>query len=185
MTSTVDARVVKRYAGALFALALLHDNLDPVEVGLHTIRDAFRTNPQLMIVLLHPRIAQDKKEEILHRIFGDKVKIDVLHLMLLMARKDRTSQIPFIATEFDRLLQAHRKEAGGEVVSAVPLSEVQNNQLTEQLLRVTGFKVRLQHKVNPAILGGLVVRVGDHLIDTSVATQLNLLKEQFKQVKVV
>jgi F-type H+-transporting ATPase subunit delta len=79
----------------------------------------------------------------------------------------------------------HRKEATGEVVSAVPLSEAQNNQLAEQLLRVTGFKVRLQHKVDSSILGGLVVRVGDHLIDSSVATQLNLLKERFKQVKVV
>ncbi|MEO6906385.1 MAG: F0F1 ATP synthase subunit delta, partial [Abditibacteriaceae bacterium] len=73
----------------------------------------------------------------------------------------------------------------GEVVSAVPMSETQNNQLAEQLLRITGFKVRFHHKVNPAVLGGLVVRVGDHLIDSSVATQLNLLKERFKQVKVV
>lgn len=185
MASSVDSRVVKRYAGALFALALQHDNLDAVESGLHAVKKAFKANPQLMIVLLHPRIAQAKKEEILQRIFGDEVKVDVLHLLLLMAQKDRTSQIPFIAAEFDRLLQLHRKEAVGEVVSAVPLSETQNAQLTEQLLRVTGFKVRLQHKVDPSLLGGLVVRVGDHLIDSSVATQLNLLKDQFKQVKVV
>ena len=185
MKSSVDSRVVKRYAGALFALALKHDNLDAVEVGLHAVRDAFNANPQLMIVLLHPRIAQAKKEEVLTRIFGEQVKEDVLHLLLLMAQKDRTSQIPFIASEFDRLLQLHRKEAIGEVVSAVPLSDAQNKQLAEQLLRVTGFKVRLQHKVDPALLGGLVVRVGDHMIDSSVATQLNLLKERFKQVKVV
>jgi F-type H+-transporting ATPase subunit delta len=185
MASSVDSRVVKRYAGALFALALKHDNLDAVEIGLHAVKDAFKANPQLMIVLLHPRISQAKKEEILKRIFGEQVKDDVLHLLLLMAQKDRTSQIPFIATEFDRLLRLHRKEATGEVVSAVPLSEAQNSQLAEQLLRVTGFKVRLQHKIDPALLGGLVVRVGDHLIDSSVATQLNLLKERFKQVKVV
>jgi F-type H+-transporting ATPase subunit delta len=185
MASSVDSRVVKRYAGALFALALKHDNLDAVETGLHAVKDAFKASPQLMIVLLHPRISQAKKEEILRRIFGDQVKDDVLHLLLLMAQKDRTSQIPFIAAQFDRLLQLHRKEANGEVVSAVPLSEAQNSQLTEQLLRVTGFKVRLQHKIDPSILGGLVVRVGDHLIDSSVATQLNLLKERFKQVKVV
>jgi F-type H+-transporting ATPase subunit delta len=185
MASSVDSRVVKRYAGALFALALKHDNLDAVETGLHAVKDAFKASPQLMIVLLHPRISQAKKEEILRRIFGDQVKDDVLHLLLLMAQKDRTSQIPFIAAHFDRLLQLHRKEANGEVVSAVPLSEAQNSQLTEQLLRVTGFKVRLQHKIDPSILGGLVVRVGDHLIDSSVATQLNLLKERFKQVKVV
>ncbi len=177
MASSVDSRVVKRYAGALFALALQHDNLD--------VNDAFRATPQLMIVLLHPRIGQSKKEDILKRIFGEQVKADVLHLMLLMAQKDRTSQIPFIAAEFDRLLQLHRKEASGEVVSAVPLNEAQNSQLTEQLLRITGFKVRLNHKLDPSILGGLVVRVGDHMIDSSVATQLNLLKERFKQVKVV
>lgn len=185
MVSSVDSRVVKRYAGALFALALAHDNLDAVETGLNAVRDAFKANPQLMIVLLHPRIGQSKKEAILRRTFGDQVKTDVLHLLLLMAQKDRTSQIPFIATEFDRLLKLHRMEATGDVISAVPLSETQNSQLTEQLLRVTGFKVRLQHKVDPSILGGLVVRVGDHLIDSSVATQLKLLKERFKQVKVV
>ena len=184
MASSVDSRVVKRYAGALFALSLEHDNLDAVETGLHAVKDAFHANPQLMIVLLHPRIDQAKKEEILHRIFADQVKTDVLHLLLLMAQKGRTSQIPFIATEFDRLLQLHRKEATAQVTSSIPLSETQNSQLADQLLRITGFKVRLQHKVNPAILGGLVLRVGDHLIDSSVATQLNLLKEQFKHVRV-
>lgn len=185
MAASVDSRVVKRYAGALFALANQHQDLDQTSSGLQAVKSVFEANPQLMVVLLHPRIAQAKKEEILRRIFSGQLKEEVLHLLLLMAQKDRTAQIPHIANEFDRLLQLHRKEASGEVISAVPLSEAQTTLIAEQLHAITGFKVRLQQHVDEALLGGLVVRVGDHMINNSVANQLNLLKERFKQVQVV
>jgi F-type H+-transporting ATPase subunit delta len=185
MAVSIDSRVVKRYAGALFALANQHQDLDQTSAGLQAVKSTFDANPQLMVILLHPRVAQAKKQDILRRVFGGQLKDEVLHLLLLMLEKDRTAQIPYIANEFDRLLQLHRKEAEGEVVSAVPLSDAQTNLLVQQLHGITGFKVHLQKRVDEALLGGLVVRVGDHLINSSVANQLNLLKERFKQVKVV
>jgi len=185
MAASVDSRVVKRYAGAIFELAQKHGDLDQTFAGLQGVRDAFKSNPQLMVTLLHPRVSQVKKEDILRRLFGNQFKREVLHLLLLMVRKDRTAQIPYIAAEFDRLLQLHRKEADGEVISAVPLSDAQTSLLVQQLHDITGFKVNLQKKVDPSLLGGLVVRVGDHMINSSVANKLNLLKERFKQVKVV
>jgi len=185
MVASVDSRVVKRYAGAIFELAQKHGDLDQTSAGLRTVRDAFKNSPQLMVALLHPRVSPAKKEGILRRLFGSQFKSEVLHLLLLMVRKDRTAQIPYIAAEFDRLLQLHRKQADGEVISAVPLNDTQTNLLVQQLHDITGFKVNLQKQVNPSLLGGLVVRVGDHMIDNSVANKLNLLKERFKQVKVV
>lgn len=185
MAASVDSRAVKRYAGALFALANQHDALDQVSSSLQTVNAAFDANAELMVVLLHPRIAESKKIRVLQDLFAGKIKDEVLHLLLLMMEKGRTAQIPYISKEFEHLLQYHRKEADGQVVSAVPLSEVQTQQLRDQILSITGFKVNLQQQVDKSLLGGLIVRVGDHMIDSSAASQLNLLKENFKQVKVV
>jgi len=82
------------------------------------------------------------------------------------------------------MLDAHRGEADAEAVSAVPLTSEQIASLETQLQAASGFRVRLKTRVDPNILGGLVVRVGDKLIDASVATRLGQISNRLKQVKV-
>lgn len=102
----------------------------------------------------------------------------------MLVEKDRADIIPNVASEFARLLDEHRKEANAEAISAVPLTGEQKAHLENQLQAATGYKVRLKTRVDENILGGLIVRVGDKLIDASVATRLAQLRNKLKQVKV-
>ncbi len=184
MAATQDFRAARRYAGALFNVAIARHEEDEVAQNLTTVTSAVTQSPQLMGVLHHPRVTRERKKEILHHVFGGNVRPDVEHLLLMLVEKDRASIIPNVAREFARMLDAHRGEADAEVVSAVPLTSEQIAQLETQLKNSTGFKVRLKTRVDENILGGLVVRVGDKLIDASVATRLSQIGNRLKQVKV-
>ena len=184
MAATQDFRAARRYAGALFNVAVARKEEDEVAQNLTMVTSVASQSGELMGVLHHPRITRERKKEILHHVFGGQVRPDVEHLLLMLVEKDRASIIPNVASEFARLLDTHRGEADAEVVSAVPLTSEQITQLEVQLQAATGFKVRLKTRVDESILGGLVVRVGDKLIDASVATRLSQIGNRLKQVKV-
>jgi F-type H+-transporting ATPase subunit delta len=184
MAATGDFRAARRYASALFNVALERNETDAVAQNLADVTSTVTQSPQLMGVLHHPRVTRQKKQEILATVFHDQVRPDVEHLLLMLVEKDRADIIPNVASEFARLLDEHRKEADAEAISAVPLSSEQQAHLENQLQAATGYKVRLKTRVDENILGGLIVRVGDKLIDASVATQLAQLRNKLKQVKV-
>ena len=184
MAATADFRAARRYAGALFNVAVARQEVDEVAQNLATVTSVVTQSSDLLGVLHHPRVTRERKKEILHHVFGGQVRPDVEHLLLMLVEKDRASIIPNVASEFARLLDTHRNEADAEAVSAVPLTPEQISQLETQLQNATGLKVRLKTRVDENILGGLIVRVGDKLIDASVATRLSQIGNRLKQVKV-
>ena len=184
MAATTDFRAARRYAGALFNVAAARNEEDQVAENLSMVTSVATQSNELMGVLHDPRITRGRKKEILHHVFGGQVRPDVEHFLLMLVEKDRASIIPNVASEFARMLDAHRGEADAEAVSAVPLTSEQIAQLETQLQAASGFRVRLKTRIDPNILGGLVVRVGDKLIDASVATRLSQIGSRLKQVKV-
>jgi F-type H+-transporting ATPase subunit delta len=89
-----------------------------------------------------------------------------------------------VAAEFKRLLDEHRREIDAEAVTAIALSPAQQEALLQRLQTATGYTVRLKTRVDESILGGLIVRIGDKLIDGSVRSRLEMMREQLKQAKV-
>jgi len=137
-----------------------------------------------MTMLHHPLIAQDRKKELLAQVFGGEIQSDVQNFLFLLVEKDRASIIPNVAREFARLVDEYRRVADAEVVSAVPLTSEQTAAILQQLQASTGYTIRLQTRVDETIVGGLVIRVGDKLMDGSVATRLQTMREGLKRTKV-
>jgi F-type H+-transporting ATPase subunit delta len=184
MAATRDFRAARRYAGALFNLARDRDQLQPVAEGLNAVTEASTASPQLMTILHHPRITQERKKEILSHVFGGQINHDVENLLLMMVEKDRATIIPNVAAQFKRLLDEHLRETDAEAITAIPLTPEQQSALLERLQSTSGMRVRLTTRVDESILGGIVVRIGDKLIDASVASQLDRIKAGLKQTKV-
>lgn len=184
MAVKVDLRAARRYAGALFNVAVERGEEDEIARNLAAVSSVALDSPQLMGVLHHPQITRKQKKEILSKIFQGQVHNDVIHFLLMLVEKDRASMIPMAAKEFSRLLDEHRREADAEAITALPLTPEQEAQLKAQLQEATGYKVRLRTRVDEEILGGLIVRVGDKLIDASVRTQLEEIRNRLKQIKV-
>jgi F-type H+-transporting ATPase subunit delta len=179
-----DFRAARRYSKALFNTALGMNAVDEVASSLATVTAASKTTPDLMTVLHHPLVSQTRKKELLHAVFGESLMPIVESFLFLLVEKDRAIIIDTVAAEFARLVDAHRGIADAEAVSAVEITEAQRVALQRQLETSTGKQIRLQTRVDESLLGGLVVRVGDQLIDGSVATQLQRMREGLKQVKV-
>lgn len=177
-------RAARRYAQALFMLSLERNEVDAIADGLHEVAQVAAGSPDLMNVLHHPRITRARKKDVLSKIFAGGIRPDIEHFLFLLVEKDRAIIIPQVASEFRRLLDEHRREMDAEAVSAVALTSAQEEALLNRLQTATGYKVRLKTSVDESILGGLIIRLGDKLIDGSVRASLQLMREQLKQAKV-
>jgi len=179
-----DLRAARRYSTALFRMAVKRNEVDEVAASLATVTEAVAQSPELMTVLHHPRISRERKKQLLKQVFENRVRADVEHFLILLVDKDRAEIIPNVARQFGILLDEHRRETDAEAITAVALTDAQKEALRQRLQAATGYSVRLTTRVDEKILGGLIVRVGDRLIDGSSATQLQMMREQLRRAKV-
>lgn len=179
-----DIRAARRYATALFRMAVNRQQIDDVAGSIAEIRTVTNGSPELMAVLHHPRITRARKKQLLQTVFEGKIRQDVTNFLSLVIEKDRAALIPAITEEFARLMDEHRRETDAEAVSAIALTEAQTAALKQRLESSTGYTVRLKTRVDLEIIGGLVVRVGDKLMDGSVRTQLQSLRDQLKRARI-
>ncbi len=173
-----DIRVAKRYAGALFAVADRNGILDAVASDLELIHRRMTDVPYLRAILMEPLVSDTRKNSVVDEAFGDRVTASSLNFLKLLIRKRREDLIEECAREFRALLAEHANTADAEVSSAVALTDDQTTRLTEKLQALTGKTIRLTVSVDPALVGGVVVRIGDTVMDGSVRGKLERLQRQ-------
>ncbi|HLT01876.1 MAG TPA: F0F1 ATP synthase subunit delta [Geminicoccaceae bacterium] len=170
-----------RYAVALFELAQEQDALDEVARDLHALRDLLAESADLERLIRSPVLSRDEQARALAAV-GERAGFAPLTLKFLglLAHKRRLFALPDVIEAYDAMLAEHRGEVGAEVVSAIPLSDEQLASVREQLAAAVGQTVKLSTKVDPGLLGGLVVRVGSRMIDASIRTKLHQLELALK-----
>ena len=125
-----------------------------------------------------PKISEAQKNEVFFQALGDRVPRHFLRFMQTLVRKRRQMLIPEIAIEYDNLLDIHEGRVHANVTVARAASEAEENSIAKELSRVIGKTVVPHMSVNPAILGGVVVKIGDTVMDGSVRRRLARLKGQ-------
>jgi len=173
-----DIRVASRYAGALFAVAERGSILDAVAADLELMRRFLTEVPRLRAVIMEPLVSDSRKYAVADEAFGDRVTASSLNFLKLLIRKHREDLIEECAREFRALLAEHTNTADAEASSAVPLTPEQTARLTQSLQTMTGKTIRLTTQVDAALVGGVVVRLGDTVIDGSVRGKLERLERQ-------
>lgn len=172
----VHRSVTRRYASALFQIALAQQRLDAVEADLAGLDATLRTAPQFTRVLRAPTISRARKHELLDRAFADRVQPITLRLLHLLVDKRREEIVGSLHGEFQRLLADYRNQMAAEVTTAIPLDDALRRQLRGTLEQRTGKRIELRERVDPEILGGVVVRLGDTVLDGSIRAQLRRLR---------
>ena len=167
----------RRYAEAAFEVALRDDTVAAWRRELDAAA-AIGDDPELSRILANPAIPLDRRLALSEATFGVVVDRPVLNLIGLMLRRGRIEQLPRIAAEFRRLDNARQGITLATATSAAPLTPDEVRELTARMERFTGGRVELDVQVDPSLLGGLVVRVGDRLIDGSVRGRLERLRNQ-------
>jgi F-type H+-transporting ATPase subunit delta len=168
----------KRYAQAAFAVAL--DQGDPGRwLGDLGSLSEFAAQSDVVELLRSDRVPDGEKGRLLEAALPD-VAPGVLNLARLLVAKRRTRLVEQVRAEFGNLLDEHEGRARALVTTAVPLSDQQKVEVAERLGVITGKKVSVEQAVDPGILGGLVARVGDTLIDGSTRSRLVALKKSLQ-----
>lgn len=177
----IQASLAGRYASALFSLARDDKQLAEVEASVATLRAALTESSDFMAMTKSQTISRGAAEKIAEALTGT-LKLDSMtgNLLGVLAHNRRLGQLSNILSAFETLVAAHRGEVTAEVTSAFPLSDTQIDEIRKQLKDRAGHSVKITAKVDPSILGGLIVRMGSQMIDSSIKTRLNTLSQAMK-----
>jgi F-type H+-transporting ATPase subunit delta len=170
----------RRYAQAVFQIAVESDELERWLDDLTQLADAI-TNEEFGQTLSAPRISMAQKESLIRESLGPTVGPLALNLICLLASRGQVNVLPGIADRFQDMLDVHQGVERAEVVSAVSLTDAQRDQVTQMLNDFSGRDVRLTTRVDPDILGGLVVRIGDRVMDGSARSRLQNMRRELAQ----
>ena len=167
----------RRYAEAAFQLATRDGTFDAwaseLAVAAQLIGD-----PRAARIVGNPSVPRADREATLDRLLAKRVSPLVLNLVRLLDQRGRLTLLPAIAAEFTRLLDAMRGVVAATVTSAAPLEKAEVAAIGARLESMTGQTVKLATAVDPSLIGGLTVQVGDRMIDASVRGRLERLRDQ-------
>lgn len=171
----------RRYARAIFELAKEEGQVDAWAARLSTLRDALAQG-EVRTILANPTIPVQRREEVAAALVPDGAGTEAVNLVRLLVGAGRLADVDRIAEEYERLADEDAGRVRATAITAVPLSPAESDRLTADLSRRLGQEVRLESRVDPAIVGGLVLRVGDRVMDGSVATRLQQLRRHLAGV---
>ena len=174
----IERRVVRRYASALYNAAAQADVVDRIESDLGLVEYALEMSGEFKKALFSPLIPADTKRQITAEVFGDRIHKITLAYLDLLFRKRREEVVLETEEEYIRLANEARGIVTAQVVTAVKMTDQEETRIKQKLAELTGKQVRLQKVAIPEIIGGVLVRIGDTVIDGSIRGRLDLLKEK-------
>ncbi|SIO09701.1 ATP synthase F1 subcomplex delta subunit [Parasphingorhabdus marina DSM 22363] len=180
-SSGIRASLAGRYATALFELATENKAIDTVETSLASLKQAISESEDLSALTSSPVVSREDAGKAIAAA-ASSLGLDNLttNVLGVLAANRRLDQIPALVRAFTTLASGHRGEVTAEVTSAHPLEDSQIDALKAQLKKRVGSDVSVSTQVDPDILGGLVVKIGSQMIDSSIKTRLNTLSQAMK-----
>jgi len=172
--------IASRYAEALFDLAQQQGKTEEWGQQLSALAAVLVATPDLQTVLTHPEITLPRKQEILREAFKSRVAPEILGMLSLLIQRSHDPDLATLHDIFQELWDEARQVVPVTVTTAVPLSDGQRSTLLDTLVRRLGVTVQLEPRVDPDIIAGMIVRMGDRVIDASASTTLSALRETMK-----
>jgi F-type H+-transporting ATPase subunit delta len=176
-----ERTLARRYARALLDVAREQgaDAINEVEQDLYGLADLWESSPELRTVIGHPKLTRDRKRAAVTAALEGKVQPLTIRFVSVLVEKGRLDVIRDIALEFDAASDEAQNVAKAKVATYLPLAEAQRAKLEERLRAFTArARVVIEETVDPSLLGGIVVRIGDQVLDGSVAGRLRKMRER-------
>lgn len=175
MSSAVAGR---RYAKALYEIARDQDQLSAIEAELQQVEQVFADNPSFLKFLHHPKIEKHVKKEQITAIFKDFVSPTMLRFLHLLIEQNREDALEAVFEHYVYFANRERGLADAYVTSTKPLSDDEKQGLADHFSKLVNKQIRIHNHVDPSILGGIIVKIGDRLFDGSVAGKLHRFKRR-------
>jgi F-type H+-transporting ATPase subunit delta len=179
-----DHKVAARYAAALLIAARDAGEVEGIGETFAAVREAVRGNVELRTFLESPQVAEDEKRSLLRRLLADRVEPLFLNFVLLLVDKNRIEYFGDIYEEYALLVERERGIQRAKVTTAIELAADLEDALRARLAALTGRTIALEKRIDPEVLGGVCVVMGDQIIDGTVRANLDRVRKQLKEAPV-
>lgn len=180
----LNVSVARRYAEAFFTIARENQKIDEYQAELEKVVETIQKVENLKEYLTHLLIPASAKKDVCRQLFTDQVSPVTLNFLNMIIDKKREAYIEVIVQEYKAMADESRNIAKVDLIAAKAVADEDVKSLAQKLSAVTGKTIQLKLSVDPSLLGGIKLRMGDRIIDGTVAKKLEMLKEQLLQAKI-
>ncbi|MEE1315374.1 MAG: ATP synthase F1 subunit delta [Faecalimonas sp.] len=174
--------VSKTYGDAFFAAVSESGRLDDAFEAAKLVVAVLQEHKDFCKLLAHPQMRGEEKQKMLADTFGERIPDELLRLLVLLVEKGHTDQMIPVCEYFIALVKEAKGIGEVYVSSALELNELQKAKIEQRLLETTGYKsLEMQYAVEAELLGGVVIRIGDRVVDSSVRTKLQNLSRDLRK----
>ena len=176
--------VSKTYGDALFELALEENKIDSLQEEVEVVLEALVENQDLTKLMSHPKISKEEKVALMEDIFKGRVSDELCGLMHMLTEKGRFTEIDDVLYFFLDRVKEHKNIGTAYVSTAIELSEAQKQAVEKRLLETTKYvEFEMHYSVDTDLIGGMVIRIGDRVVDSSIKTKLYDLTRELSNIQ--
>ncbi len=177
--------VSKTYGEALFELAAEEGREDAFLEEVMTFKEILKENPDFNKLMNHPKILKEEKQEVLDNVFGGRISDELSGFLHLIISKDRYGEIDAILDYFIDEVKKLKGIGVAYVTTAISLDTAKQQEIEEKLLSTTSYKqMEMHYQVDEELIGGMVIRIGDRVVDSSIKTRLFELRRQLLKTRI-
>lgn len=173
-----------RYAEALFELAAEQEGIRELAEQVTLAQQAFAENPDFLGLLTHPKVTKEEKHAVIEKVFGGRFDERLTGLLAVIVDKGRCAEIPAVFELFLDKVFEYLKIGKASVTSATELTAAQKKRIEEKLLSQTEYEsFEITYSVDPALIGGMIVRIRDRVVDASVKSKLSRMASSLSKIQ--
>ena len=177
--------VSKTYGDALFELALEENLLDEFYDAAKVILEVLKNNQEFSDFMNHPQIIKEDKIKMVEEVFEERIPGEIIGLMTLMITKGRAEELKSVFDYFVAAVKEEKKIGIADVTTAIELNAAQKERVEKRLLETTKYeRFEMNYHVDESLIGGMIIRIGDRVIDSSVKTILYDLTRELRNIQV-
>ena len=177
--------VSKTYGDALFSVALEENRVDAFYEEVQGVKEIIAQNGELQKLLDNPKVIKEDKIKLIEEAFTSHVAKEIIGLIALLISKGHSADIISVFDYFIGLVKEEKKIGSAFVTTAVALTEVQKSAVEKRLLETTRYEsFEMNYSVDPGLIGGMVIRIGDRVVDSSIKTKLYELSKNLRSIQV-
>ena len=177
--------VSKVYGDALFEAAREAGRMDDMYEEVLELQKLLQANEELQKMMENPKVIREDKENVIETVFRGRISDEIVELMKLMIAKGRYSNIESVFDYFIGLVKEEKKIGIAYVTTAVELTDGQKDEIVRRLLETTRYEsFEMNYAVDASLIGGMVIRIGDRVVDSSINTKLYELSKSLRKIQV-
>lgn len=177
--------ISKTYGDALFELAVEEDKIDVLLEEIEQLLKILAENEDFGRLMNHPKIINEEKIEVANNVFAGRISEELLGFLTIIISKDRYREIDEILKYFVARVKEYKGIGIATVTTAVPLKDGQCKEVEQKLLDTTRYQsMEISYNVDSSLIGGMVIRIGDRVVDSSIKTKLSTLQKDLMKVQI-